>query len=210
MDPVEIRRRTSSPVEQKTATDQGGGRSPTIQRQLRRALDKLLGRLLRLKEGPRVDQAAGPRAGRLAGAHRLSPLNIRGVCSIGAVPRWSATLGAKAGIWESGQGSQVASDGPKVSVFTGSHWSHRREGPRRPWRPGSWADSLAFPRDDIEIVHGADTGRVGAVRHGHIRQGRSAFGGRTANRDVARQRSREEGAEDRGPSPRGETEGTWE
>src|SRR5258705_472779 len=74
-------------------------------------------------------------------------------CSI-APSKVVGSLGAQAGLWESGK-VQVHPTG-KVSVFTGSH-SHGQG--HETTMAQIVADSLGTPMDDIEIVHG-DTGRV--------------------------------------------------
>jgi carbon-monoxide dehydrogenase large subunit len=74
-------------------------------------------------------------------------------CSI-APSKVVGSLGAQAGLWESGK-VQVHPTG-KVSVFTGSH-SHGQG--HETTMAQIVADQLGIPMDDIEIVHG-DTGRV--------------------------------------------------
>jgi carbon-monoxide dehydrogenase large subunit len=74
-------------------------------------------------------------------------------CSI-APSKVVGSLGAQAGLWESGK-VQVHPTG-KVSVFTGSH-SHGQG--HETTMAQIVADSLGIPMDDVEIVHG-DTGRV--------------------------------------------------
>ena len=112
------------------------------------AFDKLLGMLDYKKF--RADQAAARTQGRLMGIGFSTYIEA---CSI-APSKVVGSLGAQAGLWESGK-VQVHPTG-KVSVFTGSH-SHGQG--HETTMAQIVADSLGIPMDDIEIVHG-DTGRV--------------------------------------------------
>ncbi len=112
------------------------------------AFDKLLGMLDYKKF--RTDQAAARAQGRLMGIGFSTYIEA---CSI-APSKVVGSLGAQAGLWESGK-VQVHPTG-KVSVFTGSH-SHGQG--HETTMAQIVADSLGIPMDDIEIVHG-DTGRV--------------------------------------------------
>ncbi|MEX2221777.1 MAG: molybdopterin cofactor-binding domain-containing protein [Candidatus Rokuibacteriota bacterium] len=112
------------------------------------AFDKLLGMLDYKKF--RADQAAARAQGRLMGIGFSTYIEA---CSI-APSKVVGSLGAQAGLWESGK-VQVHPTG-KVSVFTGSH-SHGQG--HETTMAQIVADSLGIPMDDIEIVHG-DTGRV--------------------------------------------------
>jgi carbon-monoxide dehydrogenase large subunit len=112
------------------------------------AFDKLLGMLDYKKF--RTDQAAARAQGRLMGIGFSTYIEA---CSI-APSKVVGSLGAQAGLWESGK-VQVHPTG-KVSVFTGSH-SHGQG--HETTMAQIVADSLGIPMDDVEIVHG-DTGRV--------------------------------------------------
>ncbi len=112
------------------------------------AFDKLLGMLDYKKF--RADQAAARAQGRLMGIGFSTYIEA---CSI-APSKVVGSLGAQAGLWESGK-VQVHPTG-KVSVFTGSH-SHGQG--HETTMAQLVADSLGIPMDDVEIVHG-DTGRV--------------------------------------------------
>jgi carbon-monoxide dehydrogenase large subunit len=112
------------------------------------AFDKLLGMLDYKKF--RADQAAARAKGRLMGIGFSTYIEA---CSI-APSKVVGSLGAQAGLWESGK-VQVHPTG-KVSVFTGSH-SHGQG--HETTMAQIVADSLGIPMDDVEIVHG-DTGRV--------------------------------------------------
>jgi len=112
------------------------------------AFDKLLGMLDYKKF--RADQAAARAQGRLMGIGFSTYIEA---CSI-APSKVVGSLGAQAGLWESGK-VQVHPTG-KVSVFTGSH-SHGQG--HETTMAQIVADSLGIPMDDVEIVHG-DTGRV--------------------------------------------------
>jgi carbon-monoxide dehydrogenase large subunit len=112
------------------------------------AFDKLLGMLDYKKF--RADQAAARGKGRLMGIGFSTYIEA---CSI-APSKVVGSLGAQAGLWESGK-VQVHPTG-KVSVFTGSH-SHGQG--HETTMAQIVADSLGIPLDDVEIVHG-DTGRV--------------------------------------------------
>ncbi|HET9855909.1 MAG TPA: molybdopterin cofactor-binding domain-containing protein [Methylomirabilota bacterium] len=112
------------------------------------AFDKLLGMLDYKKF--RADQAAARAKGRLMGIGFSTYIEA---CSI-APSKVVGSLGAQAGLWESGK-VQVHPTG-KVSVFTGSH-SHGQG--HETTMAQIVSDSLGIPMDDVEIVHG-DTGRV--------------------------------------------------
>ena len=98
----------------------------------------------------RSDQAAARAQGRLMGIGFSTYIEA---CSI-APSKVVGSLGAQAGLWESGK-VQVHPTG-KVSVFTGSH-SHGQG--HETTMAQIVADHLGIPMDDVEIVHG-DTGRV--------------------------------------------------
>ena len=146
MDPVEIRRKNFIPkfdngYQTKVAlTYDSGDYGPP--------LDKVLAMLDYKKF--RADQAAARAQGRLMGIGFSTYIEA---CSI-APSKVVGSLGAQAGLWESGK-VQVHPTG-KVSVFTGSH-SHGQG--HETTMAQIVADSLGIPMDDIEIVHG-DTGRV--------------------------------------------------
>jgi carbon-monoxide dehydrogenase large subunit len=112
------------------------------------ACDKLLGMLDYKKF--RADQAAARAKGRLMGIGFSTYIEA---CSI-APSKVVGSLGAQAGLWESGK-VQVHPTG-KVSVFTGSP-SHGQG--HETTMAQIVSDSLGIPMDDVEIVHG-DTGRV--------------------------------------------------
>jgi carbon-monoxide dehydrogenase large subunit len=112
------------------------------------AFDKLLGMLDYKKF--RSEQAAARAKGRLMGIGFSTYIEA---CSI-APSKVVGSLGAQAGLWESGK-VQVHPTG-KVSVFTGSH-SHGQG--HETTMAQLVADHLGIPMDDVEIVHG-DTGRV--------------------------------------------------
>jgi carbon-monoxide dehydrogenase large subunit len=112
------------------------------------AFDKLLGMLDYKKF--RAEQAAARAQGRLMGIGFSTYIEA---CSI-APSKVVGSLGAQAGLWESGK-VQVHPTG-KVSVFTGSH-SHGQG--HETTMAQIVADQLGIPMDDVEIVHG-DTGRV--------------------------------------------------
>jgi aerobic carbon-monoxide dehydrogenase large subunit len=146
MDPVEIRRKNFIPkfdngYQTKVALSYDSGNYGG-------ALDKLL-TMLDYKKF-RADQAAARAQGRLMGIGFSTYIEA---CSI-APSKVVGSLGAQAGLWESGK-VQVHPTG-KVSVFTGSH-SHGQG--HETTMAQIVADSLGIPMDDIEIVHG-DTGRV--------------------------------------------------
>ena len=146
MDPVEIRKKNFIPkfdngYQTKVALSYDSGNYGG-------ALDKLLGMLDYKKF--RADQAAARAQGRLMGIGFSTYIEA---CSI-APSKVVGSLGAQAGLWESGK-VQVHPTG-KVSVFTGSH-SHGQG--HETTMAQIVADSLGIPMDDIEIVHG-DTGRV--------------------------------------------------
>jgi carbon-monoxide dehydrogenase large subunit len=146
MDPIEIRRKNFIPkfdngYQTKVALSYDSGNYGG-------ALDKLL-TMLDYKKF-RADQAAARAQGRLMGIGFSTYIEA---CSI-APSKVVGSLGAQAGLWESGK-VQVHPTG-KVSVFTGSH-SHGQG--HETTMAQIVADSLGIPMDDIEIVHG-DTGRV--------------------------------------------------
>jgi carbon-monoxide dehydrogenase large subunit len=146
MDPADIRKRNFIPkfdngYQTKVALMYDSGNYGA-------AFDKLLGMLDYKKF--RTDQAAARAQGRLMGIGFSTYIEA---CSI-APSKVVGSLGAQAGLWESGK-VQVHPTG-KVSVFTGSH-SHGQG--HETTMAQIVADSLGIPMDDIEIVHG-DTGRV--------------------------------------------------
>lgn len=146
MDPVDIRKKNFIPkfadgYQTKVALSYDSGNYLG-------ALDKLLGMLDYKKF--RADQAAARAQGRLMGIGFSTYIEA---CSI-APSKVVGSLGAQAGLWESGK-VQVHPTG-KVSVFTGSH-SHGQG--HETTMAQIVADSLGIPMDDVEIVHG-DTGRV--------------------------------------------------
>ena len=146
LDPVEIRKKNFIPkfdngYQTKVALSYDSGNYGG-------ALDKLLVMLDYKKF--RTDQAAARAQGRLMGIGFSTYIEA---CSI-APSKVVGSLGAQAGLWESGK-VQVHPTG-KVSVFTGSH-SHGQG--HETTMAQIVADSLGIPMDDIEIVHG-DTGRV--------------------------------------------------
>jgi carbon-monoxide dehydrogenase large subunit len=112
------------------------------------AFDKLLVMLDYKKF--RTEQTAARAKGRLLGIGFSTYIEA---CSI-APSKVVGSLGAQAGLWESGK-VQVHPTG-KVSVFTGSH-SHGQG--HETTMAQIVADQLGISMDDIEIVHG-DTGRV--------------------------------------------------
>ncbi|HJV58011.1 MAG TPA: molybdopterin cofactor-binding domain-containing protein [Methylomirabilota bacterium] len=146
MDPADIRKKNFIPkfdngYQTKVALQYDSGNYGA-------AFDKLLGMLDYKKF--RADQAAARAKGRLMGIGFSTYIEA---CSI-APSKVVGSLGAQAGLWESGK-VQVHPTG-KVSVFTGSH-SHGQG--HETTMAQIVADSLGIPMDDIEIVHG-DTGRV--------------------------------------------------
>lgn len=146
MDPADIRKKNFIPkfdngYQTKVALQYDSGNYGA-------AFDKLLGMLDYKKF--RTDQAAARAKGRLMGIGFSTYIEA---CSI-APSKVVGSLGAQAGLWESGK-VQVHPTG-KVSVFTGSH-SHGQG--HETTMAQIVADSLGIPMDDIEIVHG-DTGRV--------------------------------------------------
>ena len=146
MDPADIRKKNFIPkfdngYQTKVALSYDSGNYGA-------AFDKLLGMLDYKKF--RADQAAARAKGRLMGIGFSTYIEA---CSI-APSKVVGSLGAQAGLWESGK-VQVHPTG-KVSVFTGSH-SHGQG--HETTMAQIVADSLGIPMDDIEIVHG-DTGRV--------------------------------------------------
>jgi carbon-monoxide dehydrogenase large subunit len=146
MDPAEIRRKNFIPkfdngYQTKVALSYDSGNYGA-------AFDKLLGMLDYKKF--RSDQAAARAQGRLMGIGFSTYIEA---CSI-APSKVVGSLGAQAGLWESGK-VQVHPTG-KVSVFTGSH-SHGQG--HETTMAQIVADHLGTPMDDVEIVHG-DTGRV--------------------------------------------------
>jgi carbon-monoxide dehydrogenase large subunit len=146
MDPAEIRRKNFIPkfdngYQTKVALQYDSGNYGA-------AFDKLLGMLDYKKF--RSDQAAARAQGRLLGIGFSTYIEA---CSI-APSKVVGSLGAQAGLWESGK-VQVHPTG-KVSVFIGSH-SHGQG--HETTMAQLVADHLGIPMDDVEIVHG-DTGRV--------------------------------------------------
>jgi aerobic carbon-monoxide dehydrogenase large subunit len=146
MDPADIRKKNFIPkfangYQTKVALQYDSGNYGA-------AFDKLLAMLDYKKF--RADQAAARAQGRLMGIGFSTYIEA---CSI-APSKVVGSLGAQAGLWESGK-VQVHPTG-KVSVFTGSH-SHGQG--HETTMAQIVADSLGIPMDDIEIVHG-DTGRV--------------------------------------------------
>jgi aerobic carbon-monoxide dehydrogenase large subunit len=146
MDPAEIRKKNFIPkfdngYQTKVALQYDSGNYGA-------AFDKLLGMLDYKKF--RSDQAAARAQGRLLGIGFSTYIEA---CSI-APSKVVGSLGAQAGLWESGK-VQVHPTG-KVSVFTGSH-SHGQG--HETTMAQLVADHLGIPMDDVEIVHG-DTGRV--------------------------------------------------
>jgi carbon-monoxide dehydrogenase large subunit len=146
MDPADIRKKNFIPkfdngYQTKVALSYDSGNYGA-------AFDKLLGMLDYKKF--RADQTAGRAKGRLTGIGFSTYIEA---CSI-APSKVVGSLGAQAGLWESGK-VQVHPTG-KVSVFTGSH-SHGQG--HETTMAQLVADSLGIPMDDVEIVHG-DTGRV--------------------------------------------------
>ncbi|HEY7437208.1 MAG TPA: molybdopterin cofactor-binding domain-containing protein [Methylomirabilota bacterium] len=146
MDPADIRKKNFIPkfdngYQTKVALQYDSGNYGA-------AFDKLLGMLDYKKF--RADQAAARAKGRLMGIGFSTYIEA---CSI-APSKVVGSLGAQAGLWESGK-VQVHPTG-KVSVFTGSH-SHGQG--HETTMAQIVADSLGIPMDDVEIVHG-DTGRV--------------------------------------------------
>ncbi|HSE05783.1 MAG TPA: molybdopterin cofactor-binding domain-containing protein [Methylomirabilota bacterium] len=146
MDPADIRKKNFIPkfdngYQTKVALQYDSGNYGA-------AFDKLLGMLDYQKF--RADQAAARAKGRLMGIGFSTYIEA---CSI-APSKVVGSLGAQAGLWESGK-VQVHPTG-KVSVFTGSH-SHGQG--HETTMAQIVADSLGIPMDDVEIVHG-DTGRV--------------------------------------------------
>ncbi|HXI19518.1 MAG TPA: xanthine dehydrogenase family protein molybdopterin-binding subunit, partial [Gemmatimonadales bacterium] len=98
----------------------------------------------------RTEQAAARAKGKLTGVGFSTYIEA---CSI-APSKVVGSLGAQAGLWESGK-VRVHPTG-KVSVFTGTH-SHG-QGHETTFAQ-LVADQLGIPMDDVEIVHG-DTGAV--------------------------------------------------
>ena len=146
MDPADIRKKNFIPkfdngYQTKVALQYDSGNYGA-------AFDKLLGMLDYKKF--RADQTAARAKGRLMGIGFSTYIEA---CSI-APSKVVGSLGAQAGLWESGK-VQVHPTG-KVSVFTGSH-SHGQG--HETTMAQIVADSLGIPMDDVEIVHG-DTGRV--------------------------------------------------
>jgi carbon-monoxide dehydrogenase large subunit len=146
MDPADIRKKNFIPkfangYQTKVALSYDSGNYGA-------AFDKLL-EMLDYKKF-RTEQAAARAQGQLMGIGFSTYIEA---CSI-APSKVVGSLGAQAGLWESGK-VQVHPTG-KVSVFTGSH-SHGQG--HETTMAQIVADSLGIPMDDIEIVHG-DTGRV--------------------------------------------------
>ena len=146
MDPAEIRRKNFIPkfdngYQTKVALQYDSGNYGA-------AFDRLLAMLDYKKF--RAEQAEARGKGRLLGIGFSTYIEA---CSI-APSKVVGSLGAQAGLWESGK-VQVHPTG-KVSVFTGSH-SHGQG--HETTMAQLVADHLGIPMDDVEIVHG-DTGRV--------------------------------------------------
>jgi carbon-monoxide dehydrogenase large subunit len=146
MDPAAIRRKNFIPkfdngYQTKVALQYDSGNYGA-------AFDRLLGMLDYKKF--RAEQADARGKGRLLGIGFSTYIEA---CSI-APSKVVGSLGAQAGLWESGK-VQVHPTG-KVSVFTGSH-SHGQG--HETTMAQIVADHLGIPMDDVEIVHG-DTGRV--------------------------------------------------
>ena len=146
MDPAEIRRKNFIPkfdngYQTKVALQYDSGNYGA-------AFDKLLGMLDYKKF--RTDQAAARAKGRLMGVGFSTYIEA---CSI-APSKVVGSLGAQAGLWESGK-VRVHPTG-KVTVFTGSH-SHG-QGHETTFAQ-LVADQFGIPMDDVDIVHG-DTGAV--------------------------------------------------
>ncbi|HKW94333.1 MAG TPA: molybdopterin cofactor-binding domain-containing protein [Methylomirabilota bacterium] len=146
MDPAEIRRKNFIPkfdngYQTKVALMYDSGNYGA-------AFDRLLAMLDYKKF--RADQAAARAKGRLTGVGFSTYIEA---CSI-APSKVVGSLGAQAGLWESGT-VRVHPTG-KVSVFTGSH-SHG-QGHETTFAQ-LVADQLGIGMDDVEIVHG-DTGSV--------------------------------------------------
>ena len=146
MDPADIRKKNFIPkfdngYQTKVALQYDSGNYGA-------AFDKLLAMLDYRKF--RTEQAAARAKGRLTGIGFSTYIEA---CSI-APSKVVGSLGAQAGLWESGK-VQVHPTG-KVSVFTGSH-SHGQG--HETTMAQLVADHLGIPMDDVEIVHG-DTGRV--------------------------------------------------
>jgi carbon-monoxide dehydrogenase large subunit len=146
MDPIELRRKNFIPkfdngYQTKVAlTYDSGDYGPP--------LDKVLAMLDYKKF--RAEQAAGRTQGKLIGVGFSTYIEA---CSI-APSKVVGSLGAQAGLWESGK-VQVQPTGG-VTVFTGSH-SHGQG--HETTMAQIVADHLGIPMDTIDIVHG-DTGRV--------------------------------------------------
>src|SRR5437660_10862206 len=146
MDPAELRKKNFIPkfdsgYQTKVALTYDSGNYGA-------AFDKLLGMLDYKKF--RSDQQAGRSSGKLLGVGFSTYIEA---CSI-APSKVVGSLGAQAGLWESGT-VRVHPTG-KVTVFTGSH-SHG-QGHHTTFGQVV-ADRLGIPMEDIEIVHG-DTGKI--------------------------------------------------
>jgi carbon-monoxide dehydrogenase large subunit len=146
MDPVEIRRKNFIPkfdngYQTKVALSYDSGNYAG-------ALDRLL-QMLDYKKF-RAEQTEGRAKGRLIGVGFSTYIEA---CSI-APSKVVGSLGAQAGLWESGK-VRVHPTG-KVSVFTGSH-SHG-QGHETTFAQ-LVAHHLGIPMDDVDIIHG-DTGSV--------------------------------------------------
>jgi carbon-monoxide dehydrogenase large subunit len=146
MDPAEIRRKNFIPkfdngYQTKVALQYDSGNYGA-------AFDRLLAMVDYKKF--RAEQADARGKGRLLGIGFSTYIEA---CSI-APSKVVGSLGAQAGLWESGK-VQVHPTG-KVSVFTGSH-SHGQG--HETTMAQLVADHLGISMDDVEIVHG-DTGRV--------------------------------------------------
>ena len=146
MDPAELRKKNFIPkfdsgYQTKVALTYDSGNYGA-------AFDKLLGMLDYKKF--RSDQQAGRSSGKLLGVGFSTYIEA---CSI-APSKVVGSLGAQAGLWESGT-VRVHPTG-KVTVFTGSH-SHG-QGHETTFAQ-LVGDHLGIPMDDVEVVHG-DTGIV--------------------------------------------------
>ncbi|HKB24417.1 MAG TPA: xanthine dehydrogenase family protein molybdopterin-binding subunit [Methylomirabilota bacterium] len=148
LDPVELRRKNFIPA----FTDGTPYQTPVAfaydsgnyEPALRRALE-LVG-----YEQTRKEQAAGRRSGKYIGIGVSTYIEACGP----APSAVAGSLGAGAGLWESGQ-VRVDPTGT-VTVFTGSH-SHG-QGHETTFAQ-IVADELGIPMEQVEVVHG-DTGRI--------------------------------------------------
>src|SRR4029453_17642952 len=159
MDPAEIRKKNFIPKFDNGYQKKGGLQYDSGN--YGAAFDRLLAMLDYKKF--RAEQADARGKGRLLGIGFSTYIEA---CSI-APSKVVGSLGAQAGLWESGK-VQVHPTG-KVSVFTGSH-SHGQG--HETTMAQLVADHLGIPMDDVEMVHGA-TGRV--------RFGGGTYGSRSAS-----------------------------